>query len=139
MGKLVRNDHETRILDSETAEVGRLCRGRRRGFQLCGDEPLELADAVHFRSSPHRRLAGIRSLDSEPDTVWWVQRRLGREGALALSHDGAVESDDPRRTREIPGRPAGAVWARGTSADRDGALTGRLRRGSFADACLVTT
>src|SRR5271170_5282063 len=83
-------DKDEKKPDFARTEVRALCSAIRHGVWLCGDAPVELADARFVWLAPDQFLASGRPFGFEQDPLWRVPRPSGVAYVLATPHDGAM-------------------------------------------------
>ena len=89
-------------MDNERTEV-RCVRGAGCGcFRFCSDELVELVDANSVWCATDQFLASPGRLDPVQDSIRRVPWPAGPPDALATANGGALGTDDPGRTREVP-------------------------------------
>jgi RNA polymerase sigma factor (sigma-70 family) len=91
------------VFVAHEAEISTVRTHRRDGGQRGRHGPLELVDAHPVWIARNHVLAGPWSVGVQPGPVRSL-RRTTQANALASSDDGALESDDACRTREVHGR-----------------------------------
>jgi len=133
LGKHEGNRHEKTSFCAGT-EVRAVCCTVRHRIWLCGDEPVELADAGSFWLAFDQLLASCWDSHSQQAPFRWIPGPPWPSPVLASPHDGAVGADDPRRTREISSRDARTLRTIWPPRQRSRRLE-RRKMGPAASSC----
>ncbi len=122
---LRKDKRDEKALDCKKIKIRIVRGGGHPCVRLCSHEPVELADAVALRMATHQSLAGLGPLTPQPDTLRRIPWPAGSTYVLASPHDGALGTNDTRRTREVPRRHAPSLRPISTTDTGGEDLSGR--------------